>query len=156
MMTILSVRLDIAAVRDCPGSGDKDDILRAISEIGQECYGLDAEAVHQGLAAREAVGSTGFGRHIAIPHAKLAPLDRCVGIFLRLAEPVAFDSQDGKPVDLIFTLLSPAKGGIEHLQALAEISRFLRDDNMVAKIRGASGQDALYAVLSKQREQWAA
>lgn len=155
-MTILSVRLDVAAVRDCPGGGAKDEILRMIGKIGQECYRLDAEAICQGLAAREALGSTGFGREIAIPHTKLATLDRCVGIFLRLAEPVAFDSQDGKPVDLVFALLSPAKGGIEHLKALAEISRFLRDDNVVAKLRGAAGQDALYAVLSKQREQRAA
>ncbi len=155
-MTISSVRLDIAAVRDCSGVGGKDEILRIISKIGQECYRLDAEAVLKGLNAREALGSTGFGREIAIPHTKLANLDRCVGVFLRLSEPVAFNSHDGKPVDLIFALLSPAKGGIEHLQALAEISRFLRDDNMVAKLRGAAGQDALYALLSKQREQWAA
>ena len=67
-----------------------------------------------------------------------------------------FDSHDGKPVDLIYALLSPEKAGIEHLQALAEVSRFLRDDNMVAKLRGASGQDALYALLSNQREQRAA
>ncbi len=155
-MTVLSVRLDIAAVRDCPGDGGKDQILRIIGEIGHECYRLDAEAVRTGLVAREALGSTGFGRKIAIPHTKLADLDRCTGIFLRLAEPIAFNAHDGKPVDLIFTLLSPEKGGVEHLQALAEISRFLRDDNMVAKLRGAAGQDALYALLSKQREQRAA
>ena len=155
-MTILSVQLDLAAVRDCPGNAGKDGILRMISKIAQECYRLDAETVRQGLIAREALGSTGFGREIAIPHTKLADLDHCVGVFLRLAEPVDFDSQDGKPVDLIFALLSPAKGGIEHLQSLAEISRFLRDENMVAKLRGAAGQDALYALLSKQREQQAA
>jgi PTS system nitrogen regulatory IIA component len=156
MMTILSVQLDIAAVRDCPGAAGKDDILDMVGKIGHECYRLGAEAIKAGLIAREGLGSTGFGRGIAIPHTKLADLDRCTGIFLRLAEPVAFDAHDGKPVDLIFALLSPEKGGIEHLQALAEISRFLRDDNMVAKIRGAAGQDALYALLSKQREQQAA
>lgn len=156
MMTILSVRLDIAAVRECPGAGGKDEILRMIGKIAQECYGLDAETVRHGLADRESLGSTGFGRQIAIPHTKLTNLDRCTGIFIRLAEPVPFDSQDGKPVDLIFALLSPAQGGIEHLQALAEVSRFLRDDNIVAKLRGAAGQDALYAVLSKQRERRAA
>ncbi len=155
-MTILSVRLDIAAVRDCAGDGGKDAVLRKIGELGQQCYDVDAETVRTGLAAREALGSTGFGRMIAIPHMKSADLDECVGIFLRLAEPVAFNSHDGKPVDLIFALLSPTTGGVEHLQALAEISRFLRDDNMVAKLRGAASQDALYALLSKQREQRAA
>lgn len=155
-MTDLSVRLDLAAVRDCPRVGDKDDILRTIAGIGEECYGLDADTILAGLVAREALGSTGFGRSIAIPHTKLADLDHCVGIFLRLAEPVSFDAHDGKPVDLIFTLLSPQKTGVEHLKSLAAVSRFLRDEHMVAKLRGASGQDALYALLNRQREQQAA
>ena len=68
----------------------------------------------------------------------------------------ARDAHDGKPVDLIFALLSPQKAGVEHLKALAAVSRFLRDEHMVAKLRGASGQDALYALLNRQREQQAA
>lgn len=155
-MTDLSVRLELAAVRDYPDVGNKDDILRTIARIGQECYGLDADAILTGLVAREALGSTGFGRSIAIPHSKLASLDHCVGIFLRLAEPASFDAHDGKPVDLIFALLSPQKAGVEHLKALAAVSRFLRDDHMAEKLRGASGQDALYALLNKQPEQQAA
>lgn len=155
-MTDLSVRLELAAVRDCPEVSDKADILRLVARVGQACYGLDADATRAGLVAREELGSTGFGRSIAIPHTKLPDLDHCVGIFLRLAEPVSFDAHDGKPVDLIFALLSPQKAGVEHLKALAAVSRFLRDDHMVAKLRGASGQDALYALLNRQREQQAA
>jgi PTS system nitrogen regulatory IIA component len=155
-MTELSVRLELASVQDLPGAGDKDDILRAVARIGQECYRLDANAILTGLKDREALGSTAFGRSIAIPHMKLAGLDHCVGIFLRLTDPVSFNSHDGKPVDLIFALLSPEKGGVEHLKALASISRFMRDDHMVAKLRGASGRDALYALLNKQHEQRAA
>ncbi|NCN84292.1 MAG: PTS transporter subunit EIIA [Sphingomonadales bacterium] len=155
-MTDLSVRLELAAVRDCPEVGDHDDILRTIARIGSDCYRLDADAILAGLIAREALGSTAFGKSIAIPHTKLAELDHCVGIFLRLAEPVSFNAHDGKPVDLIFALLSSQKAGVEHLKALASVSRFLRDENMVAKLRGASSQDALYALLNKQREQQAA
>ncbi|ASK89033.1 PTS sugar transporter subunit IIA [Sphingorhabdus sp. SMR4y] len=155
-MTDLPVRLELAAVRDCQDIGNKSDILRTIARIGEECYRLDAEAIRTGLEAREALGSTGFGRAVAIPHAKLPDIDHCIGIFLRLSEPAPFEAHDGKPVDLIFALLSPEKSGVEHLKALAAASRFLRDDNMVAKLRGASGQDALYALLSKQREQRAA
>lgn len=155
-MSILSVRLELAAVRDCPGEFGKDDIFPTIARIGRDCYQLDSAAIQQGLTEREALGSTGFGRAIAIPHTKLAQLDHCVGIFLRLAEPVDFDAHDGKPVDLIFALLSPEKGGIEHLKSLAAISRFLRDDHLVTKLRGATGSDALYALLNKQREQRAA
>jgi len=155
-MTDLPVRLELAAVRDCQDIGNKSDILRTIARIGEECYRLDAEAIRTGLEAREALGSTGFGRAVAIPHAKLPDIDHCIGIFLRLSEPAPFEAHDGKPVDLVFALLSPEKSGVEHLKALAAASRFLRDDNMVAKLRGASGQDALYALLSKQREQRAA
>ncbi len=155
-MTDLSVRVELAAVRDCPEVADKKAILSTIAGIAQSCYGLDAATIEAGLVAREELGSTGFGRSIAIPHTKLASLDHCVGIFLRLAEPVSFDAHDGKPVDLIFALLSPQKAGAEHLKALAAVSRFLRDEHMVAKLRGASGQDALYALLNRQREQWAA
>tara|TARA_R100001244_G_scaffold6593_8_gene7926 strand:- start:6429 stop:6875 length:447 start_codon:yes stop_codon:yes gene_type:complete len=148
--------VELAAVRDCPEVADKDDILQTISRIAQTCYGLDADMIRAGLTAREDLGSTGFGRAIAIPHTKLPGLDHCVGIFLRLAEPVSFDAHDGKRVDLIFALLSPQKAGVEHLKALAAVSRFLRDDHMVAKLRGASGRDALYALLNKQHEQQAA
>jgi PTS system nitrogen regulatory IIA component len=155
-MTILSVQIELAAIRDIPGAGGKDEILRIVGDIGQECYGVDAEAVRKGLADREALGSTGFGRGIAIPHTKTTDLDRCAGIFLRLAEPVAFDSHDGKPVDLVYALLSPEKAGIDHLQALAAVSRFLRDDQIIEKLRGAAGRDALYALLNKHREQRAA
>ena len=155
-MTDLSVRLELAAVRDCPEVAGKGQLLRMIASIAQDCYGLDADAIHSGLTVREGLGSTGFGRAIAIPHAKLDGLDRCVGIFLRLAEPVDFAAHDGKPVDLIFALLSPQKTGAEHLKALAAVSRFLRDDQMVAKLRGATGQDALYALLNRQPEQRAA
>ena len=115
-MTDLSVRVELAAVRDSPEVADKVDILRTIARIGETCYGLDADTIRTGLAAREELGSTGFGRSIAIPHTKLASLDHCVGIFLRLAEPVSFDAHDGKPVDLIFALLSPQKAGAEHLR----------------------------------------
>tara|TARA_R110001599_G_scaffold46622_3_gene136370 strand:+ start:381 stop:848 length:468 start_codon:yes stop_codon:yes gene_type:complete len=155
-MTDLSVRLELAAVRDYPEVTDKADILRIIARVGQECYRLDADSILNGLVAREALGSTGFGRSVAIPHTKLASIEHCAGIFLRLAEPVAFDAHDGKPVDLVFALLSPQKAGAEHLKALASVSRFLRDEHMVAKLRGASGQDALYALLNKQPEQQAA
>ncbi len=155
-MVDLSVRLELAAVRDCPEVVGKNDILGLIGRIGQSCYGLDADDIRTGLVAREALGSTGFGRSIAIPHTKLPALDHCVGVFLRLAEPVSFDAHDGKPVDLIFALLSPQKAGVEHLKALAAVSRFLRDEHLVAKLRGASGQDALYALLNRQREQQAA
>lgn len=155
-MSALSVRLELAAIENCSDAISKGQILERAAEIANECYQLDARHVLDRLTSREALGSTGFGRAIAIPHAKLGSLTECVGIFFRLAQPVDFDSHDEKPVDLVFVLLSPEMAGVVHLKALAEISRFLRDENMVAKLRGASGRDALLTLLTDQRQSKAA
>ena len=75
---------------------------------------------------------------------------------MRLERPISFEAHDDQPVDLIFCLLSPEGAGAEHLKALAEISRFLRDQTMLTKLRGAGSADALYVLLAGQREQQAA
>ncbi|WP_430416949.1 PTS sugar transporter subunit IIA [Parasphingorhabdus sp.] len=155
-MSSLSVRLELAAIAECSDALSKGQILARAAEIAGDSYQLDSEHVQGRLTDREKLGSTGFGRGIAIPHAKLDKLAECVGIFFRLARPVDFDSHDGKPVDLIFVLLSPQMAGVIHLKALAEISRYLRDENMVAKLRGASGRDALFTLLTDQRQSKAA
>ena len=111
-------------------------------------HGLDAATVLAALDARERLGSTGFGHGVAIPHARLATLDQPVGAFLRLDQPVAFGAVDGLPVDLAFVLVSPVGAGAIHLKALARISRALRDQAFLAKLRGAASADALYALLA--------
>ena len=104
-------------------------------------------AVLEALSERESLGSTGFGRGVAIPHARLDGLSRPVAVFVRLEEPVDFDSADGMPVDCVFGLLSPEQAGAVHLQALAAISRLMRDDRMHQRLSSAPDADALYAVL---------
>ena len=71
------------------------------------------------LTQRERLGSTGIGSGIAIPHGKLAKLDRLFGVFARLERPVDFEALDGQPVDLMFLLLAPEAAGADHLKALA-------------------------------------
>ena len=155
-MSALSLRMKSTAICDCRTKLSKEEAIRKIASIAANSYDLPAETVQERLRQREELGSTGFGHSVAIPHAKLKQLDQCVGIFLRFTSPIEFEAHDGKPVDLFFVLLSPEKAGAEHLKALAEISRFLRDDHMTAKLRGAGGPDALYALLTGQREQRAA
>jgi len=155
-MENLSVRIDSSAVLDNSSARTKQDVFALLARKAADVYGLDAQIVAQRLEKREALGTTGFGASIAIPHAKIPELKECTGIFVRFDKPVEFNSYDGKPVDLIFALLSPEQGGVQHLQALAEISRLLRDENMIAKLRGADGADALYVLLTGQREQKAA
>ena len=111
---------------------------------------MDAPAgeVADGLAAREKLGSTGFGGGVAIPHARLPGLARVRGLFLRLAQPIEYKALDDAPVDLVFALLSPPDAGADHLKALAQVSRRLRDIGFVAKLRGAGSTDALYALFA--------
>ena len=126
----------------------KPAILEAIAARFAEVYQLDAAAVLAQMAEREALGSTGFGRGVAIPHARIANLARPVAAFLRLQTPVGFDAADGMPVDLVFGLLSPAQAGAAHLHALAAISRMMRNDAMHAALSQAPSDEALYGLLS--------
>ena len=120
-------------------------------QLGQLCaqtLGLEARDVADRLAAREKLGSTGFGGGVAIPHARIPGLAGVRGLVLRLAQPIDYGAADGAPVDLVFLLLSPEAGGAAHLKALARVSRRLRDVAFVAKLRGAGSPDALYALLA--------
>jgi PTS system nitrogen regulatory IIA component len=100
------------------------------------------------VTEREQLGSTGFGRNVAIPHARIAGLTRPVAAVIRLDAPVEFEAADGMPVDLVFGLLSPDGAGATHLQALAAISRMMRDERMHAALIAAPGPEALYSLLS--------
>jgi PTS system nitrogen regulatory IIA component len=113
-----------------------------------EALGLDGKLAAERLAAREKLGSTGFGGGVAIPHARLPDLSGVTGVFMRLAQPIEFDAVDDLPVDLVFMLVSPVDAGAEHLKALARVSRRLRDRTFLAKLRGAGSRDALYALFT--------
>lgn len=126
----------------------KPAILAALAERLAAVYELEADAVLQRMTEREALGSTGFGRAVAIPHARIAGLARPVAAFLRLKTPVAFDAADGMPVDLVFGLLSPEHAGAAHLHALASISRMMRNDTMHTALSQAPSDEALYGLLS--------
>ncbi|WBO22593.1 PTS sugar transporter subunit IIA [Sphingomonas abietis] len=122
-------------------------LFQTLAGLSARQTGLDARHIADRLAERERLGSTGFGGGVAIPHGKIDGLDRVVGLFAKLAQPIEFAAIDGLPVDLVFLLLSPPDAGAEHLKALARVSRRLRDRAFVAKLRGAGSADALYALF---------
>lgn len=134
----------------------KNAILETLAGQFAQVYGLDREAVFARISEREDLGSTGFGRRIAIPHARMPDLGRPVAAFIRLKAPVEFDSADGMPVDLVFGLLSPDGAGATHLHALAAISRMMRDERMHKALLAAPGPEALYSLLSNVIERDAA
>lgn len=110
---------------------------------------LDERKIFDVVLERERLGTTGIGGGIAIPHGKIAGLDRIYGFFARIEAPVDFDAVDGEPVDLVFMLLAPETAGADHLKALAKVSRVLRDRIMCEKLRGSRNADALYALLTE-------
>ena len=126
----------------------KAAILEQLAARFAGVYGLDSSVVLERIEERERLGSTGFGRGVAIPHARLADLGRPVATFFRLAAPVPFDAADDMPVDLVFGLLSPEQAGTAHLHALAAISRMMRNDAMHLALSQAPGDEALYGLLS--------
>lgn len=129
-------------------AGSKKAILGQLADRFSEVYDLSHDQVLAQIEDREALGSTGFGRGVAIPHARISGLHRPVAAFLRLDSPVDFDAADGIPVDLVFGLLSPENSGAAHLHALAAISRMVRDERIHEMLVQAPGAEALYGLLS--------
>lgn len=128
---------------------NKKTLFQQLANTAGRLTGMDARVIVERLVERERLGSTGFGGGVAIPHGKIEGLDRVVGVFARLSSPVDFQAIDDLPVDLVFLLLSPPDSGVEHLKALARVSRRLRDKALVAKLRGAGSPDALYALFAQ-------
>ncbi|MCZ4341806.1 PTS sugar transporter subunit IIA [Sphingomonadaceae bacterium G21617-S1] len=127
---------------------NKKALFQQLAGQASKLVDADARLIVDRLVERERLGSTGFGGGIAIPHGKIEGLDRVIGLFARLASPIDFAAIDDLPVDLVFVLLSPVDAGVEHLKALARVSRRLRDKVFVAKLRGAGSDDALYALFA--------
>ncbi|MDE2789916.1 MAG: PTS sugar transporter subunit IIA [Paracoccaceae bacterium] len=143
----LSTILNSRAVRSLESIPDKRSLIRHVSGVAALVYKLDTSTVLQVLTDREKLGSTGVGRGIAIPHARMEGLPKVIGLFTRISSPVDFGSIDNRPVDLVFTLLAPAGEGAEHLKALAMVSRTLRDKAVCDKLRANVSPQTLFTIL---------
>ena len=152
----LSHFLDFDAIKPALPGGNKRSLLQQLSQLAGQRLGIDAAQIMASLNEREQLGSTGFGQGVAIPHGKIEGLTRIYGLFARVGEPVEYKAIDGKPVDLVFLLLSPPDAGADHLKALAAISRVTRHGATLEKMRGARSRDALAAVLMGADERDAA
>jgi PTS system nitrogen regulatory IIA component len=127
---------------------NKKQALQELAARAAVICGRNEREVLEVLMQRERLGSTGIGNGIAIPHGKLARLERLFGVFARLERPIDFEALDGQPVDLVFLLLAPEGAGADHLKALARIARLLRDPEVAHKLRESRDAEALYAVLT--------
>jgi PTS system nitrogen regulatory IIA component len=125
----------------------KKQALQELAAKAATLIGQNERAIFENLLQREKLGSTAVGNGIAIPHGKLAKLNRLFGLFARLDRPIDFEALDGQPVDLLFLLLAPEAAGADHLKALARVARLLRDPEMARKLRDCQDAEAIYAVL---------
>lgn len=141
--------LEPSAVVAHMDAGTKKDVLQALAAHAATLIGKDPHLVFDVLWEREKLGTTGVGLGIAIPHGRLEGLDKVQGFFGRLASPVAFESVDAQPVDLVFLLLAPAAAGADHLHALATVSRSLRDPKLCGQLRRAKDEAAIYRLLTE-------
>jgi len=124
-------------------------LLSELASHAAECLKLNPTVIYEALWQREMLSSTGVGRGIAIPHARVPQLTQMFGLFGKLEQPIDFGAIDDKPVDLVFLLLAPEHAGADHLKALARVSRLMRDTATVERLRGSKSRSAMYAVLTE-------
>lgn len=145
----ISTILRPAAVRTVVSLSSKKRLFHDLGEVAATVYGLPLDQTIEALQERESLGPTGVGQGIALPHARLPDLTKVVGVFIRLEKPLEFDALDRQPVDLIFGLFAPASSGVDHLKALALVSRTLRNPLVCSKLRANDDPATLHAVLTE-------
>ena len=141
------------AVKTLAACTSKKRLFHDLGDIATSAYRLESEIVINALIEREGLGPTGVGHGIALPHARLQTIDAVCGMFLRLEKPLDFDAVDRQPVDLVFALLAPENAGVEHLKALALVSRTIRDEDMQSKLRANADPSTLHAILTETQAQ---
>ena len=138
-----TVRLDVEI-------SSKKRLFEEIGLIVEKSQAIPRSEVFDALIARERIGSTGIGHGVAIPHGKLPNLKRFSGVFVRLANPIQFESNDHRPVTLVFALLTPkTKHQTQHLDLLSHFAEvFSRIENREA-LASCSNENAVLNILGK-------
>lgn len=144
------------AVKVISAVSSKKRLLHTVGELAQSVHGLDVSKTVEALQERETLGPTGVGSGVALPHARSVEIDRVVGTFIMLEKPVDFEAVDHQPVDLIFALFAPENAGVEHLKALALVSRTLRDAALRSKLRANPDSSTLFTILTEAQNVQAA
>ena len=140
------------AVKVVAAASSKKRVLHDMAQLAGNCYDMRAEVLLEALLEREKLGPTGVGNGVALPHARSMDVGRVCGAFILLESPVDFGSVDKIPVDLIFGLFAPENAGVDHLKALAIVSRTLRDSSICAKLRANPDQQTLFTILTENQK----
>ena len=140
-----------AIIPELPAT-NKEGVIRAMVEslrAAGQFRGADLEDIIRAILKREFLGSTGIGRGVAIPHTKHNSVERLIGTVALSNKGIAFDSLDGEPVHVFVLLISPQDRPGDHLRALENVSRSLRDDNFVRALRAAKTREEILALLDR-------
>ncbi|MDR5812283.1 MULTISPECIES: PTS IIA-like nitrogen regulatory protein PtsN [unclassified Caballeronia] len=127
----------------------KKRVFEQAGLIFENQNGIARSIVTDNLFARERLGSTGLGEGVAIPHGRIKGLKQPLAAFVRLSEPVAFESPDGQPVSLLIFLLVPEQATQQHLEILSEIAQLLSDSEARERLHKEENREALYQVLTQ-------
>ncbi|MEM8631174.1 MAG: PTS sugar transporter subunit IIA [Pseudomonadota bacterium] len=139
------------AVKVVSGHSSKKRLFSDIAALVRDAYDLNCDSVVDALLERETLGPTGVGHGVALPHARIDGLDTVIGAFVKLERPVDFSAADRQPVDLVFCLLASQKAGVDHLKALAVVSRTLRDSGICDKLRANADPGTLHTILTEKQ-----
>lgn len=138
-----------SAVKVLAATSSKKRLMHDIADLAHVAHGLAIGRAVEALMERESLGPTGVGHGVALPHARISDLEQVVGVFILLEKPIDFEAADRQPVDVIFALFAPEDSGVEHLKALALVSRTLREESTCAKLRANRDPGTLYTILTE-------
>jgi len=124
------------------------EIVRGLRDAGQVAE-ADYESVVRAILGREELGSTGIGQGVAVPHTRHPTVQRLVGTVALSKHGVDFAALDGDPVNIFFLLISPPNQPGDHLRALENISRHLKDEKFVKSLRQAKTREAVVELLQE-------
>ena len=147
MATDLTSLLGDGVILDPVSAENRKQALTILAGALGEKTKLDARDIFDAVMERERLGSTGVGEGVAIPHARIEKLPHPIGGFVRLEQGVDFDAVDDRPCDLIFMLIAPVGSGADHLRALAQVSRTLRQPDLREALRKASTAEEMKTIL---------
>ena len=130
---------------------DKEGVIRELVDLLAGAGDIaDKEDLIKAILAREALGSTGIGQGIGIPHAKSQNVKELVAAFGLSKSGVDFDSLDGEPAYIFFLLLAPEESAGPHLKALARISRMLKDKYFRELLRKAKDESEILRIIQEE------
>lgn len=146
LIAALLVNADSISFHDQASS--KKKVLENLSQkLAANANATTAEKIFQVLLERERLGSTGLGKGVAIPHARVPGLTHTIAAMLTLETPVEFESADNQPIDIAFGLLVPEDDTDHHLQHLSRLVTLFRDPDMCDKIRSAGSAEEVFELL---------